>query len=121
MNIEITGRHVHITPDVEQYARSKAEKIAKFIRKDARVEIVLDHDHDRFQVEILVSGTRGPVVIGHIQHDQANAAIDLAIEKVDHQLRRMRDRKKDHRGPSMAGENLPAADEAEIDDVVPPG
>ncbi len=104
MNVDITGRHVKITPAVEQYARAKAERVAKFVRSDARVEIILDHEHDRYQVEMIVSAHRGPVVIGHIQHEQVNAAIDLVVDKVDHQLRRMRDRRKSHHGTSMSGD-----------------
>lgn len=107
MNVEITGRHVKITPELEQYARSKAERIQKFVRGDARIELVLDHEHDKFQIEMIVSSHRGPVVVGHVQHDQANAAIDLVVDKVDHQLRRMRDRRKSHHGPSMAGDGKP--------------
>ncbi len=118
-----------ITPEFEQYARSKAEKVQKFVKKDARIEIVLDHAHDNFQIEMIVSANRGPVVIGHVQHAQALAAIDLVVDKVDHQLRRLRDRKKHHHGPSMSDEasrgNSPAADaglfgegEGTVDDVV---
>lgn len=124
MNIEITGRHVKITAELEQYARTKAERIQKFVRPDARIEIILDHAHDKFQVEMIVSGMRGPVVIGHLQNDSPKAAIDLCVDKIDHQLRRLHDRKKHHHGgPSMAGDGkggdpgLFGGDEGSIDDV----
>ena len=129
MNIEITGRHVKITPQIEEYARSKAERVAKFVRSEARIEVILDQVHDKYQVEMIVSGIRGPVIIGHTEHDQANAAIDLVIDKVDHQLRKLRDRKKSHHGESMAGDGqsrmmdegsglFGGEGEASVDDVV---
>lgn len=106
MNIEITGRHVHITESVSTYAREKAEKVAKFLKKEVRVEVLLDHERDHFTVEMIVSGYRGPVIVGHVTHTDAKAAIDLAIDKVEHQLRKLRGRAKDHHGPSMAGDLL---------------
>jgi ribosomal subunit interface protein len=105
LNIEIVGRHVKITAELEAYALSKADRIAKFVKSDARIELILDHEHDRFQAEMIVASHRGPVVVGHVQHEHAHAAIDLVVDKVDHQLRRMRDRRKGHHGgQSMAGD-----------------
>lgn len=105
MNIELTGRHVRITANIEAYARAKAEKVTKFLKDGARVQVVLDHEHDQYQVEMIVSGFRGPNIIASVSHDDANAAVDLTIDKIEQQLRKLKDRKKHHHGESMAGED----------------
>lgn len=115
MNIEITGRHDRITDDIQGYARSKAEKVTKFLKSNVRVEVVLDHEHDQYQVEMIVSGHRGPRIIGSVSHDDARAAVDLTIDKVEQQLRKLKGRRKDHRGESMAGEDTAPAG-ADLDD-----
>lgn len=109
MNVEISGRHVQITDAVEEYARGKAQKVSKYLRKGVRVEVILTREHDQYQAEMIVSGHRGPVVVSHVQHEELNAAIDLAIDKLEQQLRRLKDRRKTHQGQSMAGEDLPGA------------
>jgi putative sigma-54 modulation protein len=109
LDIEITGRHVNVKPDVESYAREKGEKVAKFLKRQGRVEIVLDHERDNFLVEVIVSGYRGPVLVSHVQHPDARAAIDLAVDKTEQQLRKLKGRRKDHRGPSMAGDDAPGS------------
>lgn len=104
MNVEITRRHVHVDREVEVYAREKAEKVTKYLKQDVRVAIVLDKEHDDFTVEMLVSGQRGERVIGHEKHAEPRAAVDLVIDKVEQQLRRLAGRRKRHQGESMAGE-----------------
>jgi len=104
LDIEITGRHVNVKLDIEQYAREKAEKVAKFLKDRGRVEIILDHERDKFLVEIIVSGQRGMVIVSHVQHPDARAGIDLAVDKTEQQLRKHKGRLKGHRGESMAGE-----------------
>ena len=123
MNIEITSRHARVTPEVEDYARKRVDRLTKFVRPEARVELVLDHEHERFHAELIVAGQRGPVVIGHVQHETAKSAIDLVVDKVNHQLAKVRDRKKHRRGESMAGESHPEGGsssdgEPSIEDVV---
>lgn len=123
MIIEITGRHVQVTQATQDYARAKAEKVAKFLKGEVRVEVILDHERERFQVETIVTGNRGPVIVAHVQHEDARAAVDLVMDKVQEQLRRTAERRKDHRGESMAGEDsLPAGDagqpEVTYDDII---
>lgn len=117
MNVAITGRHVHLTPALENYAREKAGKVTKFLKKDVRVEIVVEQIHDAWNVEMIVNGHRGHVIVAHVQNPDAHAAVDLAIDKVEHQLRRVKERTKEHRGPSMAGEDRPAPPADDSDDA----
>ncbi|MFG0317469.1 MAG: ribosome hibernation-promoting factor, HPF/YfiA family [Planctomycetota bacterium JB042] len=107
MNVEITSRHVHVEREVEEYAREKAGKVTKYLHHEVRVEIVVDKEHDDFIVEMLVSGQRGERVIGREKHAEPRAAVDLVIDKVEQQLRKLAGRRKDHKGESMAGENSP--------------
>ncbi|MBI4881575.1 MAG: ribosome-associated translation inhibitor RaiA [Planctomycetes bacterium] len=110
MNIEITGRHFEVPSALEEYARAKAVKVAKYLKKDVRVQVILEHEHDKYTVEMIVSGHRGPVIVGQEQDDEARAAIDLAIDKIEYQLRKFRGRRKDRKGRSMAGEKAPAGE-----------
>ena len=106
MNVEISGRHFQVTPGIEEYAREKASKVTKFLKQDVRVQVVLEQEHDKFQVEMIVSGYRGPVIVSHVQHDELHAAVDLAIDKIEQQLRKVKGRRQSRQGDSMAGDPL---------------
>lgn len=97
MNVEIKGRHVHVSEAIESYAREKAEHLAKFLKEDARVEVILDHQREHFVAEMIVHAHGGPVLVASVHHQQALAAVDLVAEKIDHQLRKNKSRAKDHR------------------------
>jgi ribosomal subunit interface protein len=102
VDIQIVGRHIELSPDLEKYAREKAEKVAKFLRQDVRVEVLIEKVHDLHEVEMIVSGYRGPVIVSHVHKEEPRAAIDLAIDKVEEQLRRMKGRRKSHKGENKA-------------------
>lgn len=106
LNVEITGRHVRITAGIEEYTREKVSRVAKYLKKDVRVQVVLEQEHDKHQVEMIVSGYRGPVIVSHVQHDELHAAVDLAIDKIEQQLRKLKGRRQDRQGESMAGESV---------------
>jgi putative sigma-54 modulation protein len=117
LNIEITGRHVKITSDIEAYARKRTERLAKFLRPEARVELILDHERERYHAELIITGQRGPAIIGHVEVDNPKVAIDLVVDKVDHQLSKHRDRRKHRSGESMAGEAHPPEAASPPDDT----
>ena len=112
MNVEITNRHIHVTDEVAEYARDKAERVTKFLKQDVRVDVVVDKEHDDFLVEVIVSGHKGNVVVGRERHAEPRAAIDLVMDKVSQQLRKLAGRRKHHQGESMAGEETVAPDES---------
>ena len=111
MNVEVTNRHDHVTDEVAEYARDKAVRVTKFLKNDVRAQVVLDKERDDFTVEVIVSGHRGEVVVGTEQHAEPKAAIDLVMDKVAQQLRKLAGRRKHHQGESMAGEETGVTDE----------
>ncbi|MFH0947340.1 MAG: ribosome-associated translation inhibitor RaiA [Planctomycetota bacterium] len=116
MNVEISGRHVQVTAGIEEYAREKASRVAKYLKTDVRVQVVLEKEGDKYQVEMIVSGYRGPVIVSRVQHDELFAAVDLAIDKLEQQLRKVKGRRQARQGGSMAGEPLDSPDSGEGDD-----
>lgn len=107
MDIQIVGRHIELSAGLEDYAREKAEKVAKFLKQEVRVEVLIEKIHDQHEVEMIVSGYRGPVIVSHVHKEEPRAAIDLAIDKVEEQLRRMKGRRKSHKGESLVDEAAP--------------
>jgi ribosomal subunit interface protein len=103
VRILITGRHVGVTEAMKDYAQEKASKIEKLHDRTQKIQVVLDVVRDLHTAEILVDVPRGPVVAKTESPDMF-AAIDMAEEKVVHQLVKLKQRGNDHhRGRDSMG------------------
>lgn len=110
LRIAFTKRHVDVSDALEDYVVKKSEKAAKFLPEAAHLEVVVDKVRADYRVEIIASGFRGPDLVARVEHPDARAAVDIAFDKLDHQLRKMKERHRGElHGESMAGERTLAA------------
>jgi tRNA pseudouridine38-40 synthase len=110
VRILITGRHVGVTEAMKEYAQEKAAKIEKLHDRTQKIQVILDVVRDLHVAEILVDVPRGHVVAKTESPDMF-AAIDMAEEKVVHQLVKLKQRGNDHhRGRDSMGSLPPGAD-----------
>ncbi len=96
MKIQITGRHVGVTPSMQDYARAKVEKLMKFFDRVTTARVTMDVDHQDQVVEIALDVARGVTLVGKASAPDMYAACDLAEQKLAQQLRRYKSRLKDH-------------------------
>lgn len=97
MKVNIVGRHVRVTPDLESYAREKITKMDRFFAGIQHVDVVMEVDAGTHLVEtaaVLGSGTK---LVGKAEAEDMYAAIDLAEGRLKKQIRRFHSRLKDHR------------------------
>ena len=117
MNIEIIARHGRHSRRTEDYAREKVLKLDRYLRKIAKVEVVLDHDADQHHVEMrLHADLKGNSdVVAHSKHEDPLAAIDLLMAKMERQLVRLKERRETrHSGGGIRGTHrreLPVEDD----------
>ena len=97
MDIIITSKTDHITKKTKDYAFDKANKLEKYnnIRK---IEVIMDQEGKNYFVEFLVSPERGDILVAKTQEEEWFSAIDLASDKIEKQLRRLKEKIKKHRG-----------------------
>ncbi|MEW6741178.1 MAG: ribosome-associated translation inhibitor RaiA [Planctomycetota bacterium] len=95
MKVDIVSRHVDIPSSVEDYAREKVGKLDRYLRKIAKVEVVLDRNADKFSAEMrLHAEVRGARVVAHVSNEDARAAVDLLMDKMERQLVRLKERRQ---------------------------
>ena len=97
MQISVSGRHVQITEDVKEYAREKALKLPRFFDRIQAIEVVLDHDSGNFTVEIIVRVDRADPFIASESGPDTFALIDELTDKLGRQLKRHKERQRDHK------------------------
>ncbi|HET9576757.1 MAG TPA: ribosome-associated translation inhibitor RaiA [Usitatibacter sp.] len=108
MNLQLTGRHVEITPAIRDYVVSKLTRIERHFDHviDVNVIMTVEKLDQRIDVNVHLSGKDI-----HVQaHDEdMYAAIDGLIDKLDRQVIRHKERFQVNRHASGGVKRIPQA------------
>lgn len=84
MNVEITGRHVEITPAIHSYVLKRLRKFTKILGEDISFHVVIDVAKARHTAEILLK-TKILDLTGKGQTNDMYSSILLAVDKIQRQ------------------------------------
>lgn len=84
MNVEITGRHVLITPAIRTYVLKRLRKFVKIFGEDIKFHVIIDVEKLRQSAEILLKSKMLDLT-GKGQTDDMYSSITIAIEKLERQ------------------------------------
>lgn len=102
MRVRVTSRHVEITEILKEYAVEKAERLGRYFDHLRKVEVILDREGaSQFSAEVIASAVRGQVLVCHTAKRTAMGALDAAVEKMERQLTRYKEKMDDR--PTRAG------------------
>ena len=107
MKVNIRGRHLKITAEMEQYATEKVGKFDRFFPGIQQADVVMAVNGPNHDVEIAVMLGKGARLFGKAEAEDMYAAIDLAESKLEKQIRRFHARLKAHRDRARIGERPP--------------
>lgn len=95
MNVSTTARHCELDPEVRLFAQQRLERLLRYFR-DPRdlmeAHVVVAAEKYRHSAEITLKLRRGEVV-GREEADDPRSAIELAAERLEHQIRRFKERR----------------------------
>ena len=97
LKVDVIGRHFEITPSVEEYAMAKTAKLDRFFDRLGDVRVTLSTMGQDLRAEIKVLATKGVQIVGEARGETIYAAIDLAVDKVERQVTRHKEKLSDHR------------------------
>jgi putative sigma-54 modulation protein len=101
VQIQVSTRHGHLSDVTQQRIAAKADKLLRFFERLTTVEIVVDlEDNNRPRVDIKVSAEHKHDFVAHDQSDELMASVDAAVQKMEQQLRKYKERVQErHRQP----------------------
>lgn len=120
-NISVTGRNVMVTDAMKDYAIEKVSKIEKFSNRIIDVLVTMDVQKIEHRVDIVLKVNHVKIK-SHAVTDDMYASIDKAVQKIETQLLRYKDKLQDHhaKGVNHIDMNvnvLRSASEQELIDV----
>jgi putative sigma-54 modulation protein len=97
MDIQIRGKNVHVSEALKRATQEKLARIDRFADGHGRIEV--DYSelrnrriHDNQVCEVLVH-FKGHLVKAHAASTDLHAALDLVVDKVEHQAKKLKDRR----------------------------
>lgn len=97
MSIEVTVRHMDKKGDLQEYAKRKAEMLIEEFPKVEYVHVTLDNEKHRNIAEFFAQSKKHVRVEAKEVSDDMIASIDVAVNKLEKQLRKLSDRAHDHK------------------------
>ena len=98
MQIKVSARHGHLNDDHQRELREKCEKLLHYFDRITMIDVTVDlGDKIRKKVEILVDCEHKHDLVACDEHEELIAAMDLAVDRIKHQIHRYKEKIQDRR------------------------
>ena len=98
MQLSVTFRHMDATCALKDYAKEKVERITKYFPDPIKAHVVLSCDRGYHHVaDIVITLHNGIVIKGEESTEDMYSSIDLVMAKIERQVRRYKEKIRDHR------------------------
>ena len=117
VQIDISVRHGHLSDASRGKIVSKVGKLQRYFDRLFSIEVIVDlKDQQRPRVDIQVSAEHKHDFVAHEQTDSLWGSIDAAVQKIEQQLRRYKEKvQQRHRNPDMRRQEKSADSEGGFD------
>jgi len=103
MEVVVTGRHCEVSDRFREHVSEKLSRLEKHDHRIMRVQVEVElernpRQHDRATKVELTAFSKGPVIRAEAAAEDKMGALDLAVDKMQAQMRRAADRRRVHKG-----------------------
>ncbi len=95
MQINITGHHVELSPAINEYIKTKLQRVQRHFDHLVDAHFVLGVEKQLHRAEATVH-VAGNTMHAEGEHADMYAAIDLMLDKLDRQVKRHKEKLTDH-------------------------
>lgn len=100
MNLNITGRHVEVTPAIRDYLSSKLDRVIRHFDNVTSVTVTLSVEKLKQKVDVTLH-VRGKDIFVESEDADLYAAIDAMTDKLDRQVQKYKQKMTDHNHESV--------------------
>lgn len=106
MNTNVTFRHMDSSPALRDYAVGKLERVVtKYVHGKVDADIVMSVEKIRHIANFTIN-IKNLTVKGESRSEDMYSSIDIALDKIERQLRRHKDRLRDHKPTHGQGKSF---------------
>lgn len=97
MQVAITCRHGSIGQELRDYITRKAEKLVRYLDRVSEIDVTIEFEGTRVTVEMLVETDGYHTIVASVEGEDAGATFDKTLHKMEHQVHRLKEKRRDHR------------------------
>lgn len=98
MLFTISGKHIEITEAIRRHAQEKTSKLPKYYNSINQIEVIMDgSEGGNTSVEIIARAEHSRIFVSTETGEDAYRCIDMAVHKLQRQLRRMKSKERDNK------------------------
>lgn len=98
MLFTITGKHIEVTEAMKRHAEEKTAKLPRYYDSINQVEVIIDGGQgDNVSVEVIARAEHSKVFVCTEAGEDAYGCIDIAVHKLERQLRRKKGKERDNK------------------------
>ncbi len=102
-DVSVTFRHLETTPSLKKYAKEKVSRVKQFFGSKNEISIVLSSEKHRYMADITLKAKK-ITINAKEETDDMYSAIDLAVDKLDRQMKKYKEKLKHHKVSSIPQE-----------------
>ncbi len=103
MQINVTSKLLEMTPTIEEYARTKAEKLTRFYDRIEQIDVKIEKTTHGFTMEIITDIEHHDNIISTSEEKDLHAAIYNCVDKNVRQLTDLKSKLRDQKHNTPAG------------------
>ena len=109
MKVVLHDRTGGLAPELHEYAQRKLARLERHFGRVAEAEVEFSEERKRSglatsicRINLHLDGRRSPVLTARESGADAQAALDLALDKIDRQVLKLKERRRDRRAVAPA-------------------
>lgn len=95
MQLNLSGHHIEITEALRNYVSSKIERLERHFDQVTNIHVILSVEKLRQKAEATLH-VSGANLFANAEHEDMYVAIDDLIKKLDRQILKHKEKRKDH-------------------------
>ena len=116
MQTNISARHGHLSSSTQERITEKVEKLNRYFDRLTAIQITVDLEHrENPTVELKVSVEHSEALVATDQSGDVMSSLDGALHKIEHQIRRHKDKRTERRKPPLKHLEVPVESEPETE------
>ena len=102
MQVNITARHCNVPSKLRAAAQEKLDRLERYEPRvdNALVEFDSDHGDKKVETRIFLAGSHS--IIAHGSGETFRSALDMSLDRLTRQLKRRRERIRDHKSVKLS-------------------
>lgn len=106
VEIKFAVRHGHLAESTQELIREKVSRLLHLFDRITFIEVLINnHDKAHKEVEIKVDAEHKHDFVARDQHDDLLAAVDMAVDRIRHQIHKYKEKIQDHRRDPHHGQS----------------